>query len=376
MKLIRSAPPEGQARRLAGTANRHWPLYTLILAVVVLAVAGVALLGAYFYLSRQSVADSGWVDPQAGIKASAVAPDIAVLTLAGEPDDRIIRAALDAGERETANATLAYSVLLPDTVRSGQWLILANAYQQSEPGRASTAYQAAIDLAALGPSLGDPARAEISLQAARGYNALEKTWLAPLLVTQAENVARYSPTLLPGQRRDILGQVAAAYERLGQADAARTIRSNIAAYSAGPGLPTEREEPLLPALRGAVVLPADVAAAMSVRQQAAAGMAARWLAADPAEREALASALGAAMEQEDAARKAWYDSAGELSVADGLAQLHDRINWLAIKLRAARGASRRVARAGLGGPAGSDFDRAGDRVHRPDQRVRQAARHP
>ena len=58
---------------------------------------------------------AGWVDPQAAIQAGAIAPDIAVLTLAGEPDDRIIRAALDAGERETAYATLAYSVLLPDT---------------------------------------------------------------------------------------------------------------------------------------------------------------------------------------------------------------------------------------------------------------------
>jgi flagellar basal body-associated protein FliL len=97
----------------------------LIVAVVVLAVAGLALIGAYFYLSRQPAsADSGWVNPQALTRASNIAPDLAVLTLAGEPDDRIIRASLDANERETAYATLAYSMLLPDTVRGGQWLVM------------------------------------------------------------------------------------------------------------------------------------------------------------------------------------------------------------------------------------------------------------
>ena len=40
---------------------------------------------------------------------TVIAPDVAVLTLAGEPDDRIIRAALDSGERETAYATLVFA---------------------------------------------------------------------------------------------------------------------------------------------------------------------------------------------------------------------------------------------------------------------------
>ncbi|MGE5603186.1 MAG: hypothetical protein ACM30E_09050, partial [Nitrososphaerales archaeon] len=335
MKLFRSAHAPGPARSVG---YARWPQVGLLIAVAILAVAGLALLGTYFYLSRQTVAATGWVDPQTVIKAQAVAPDIAVLTLAGEPDDRIIRAALDAGERETADATLAYSVLLPDTVRSGQWQVLANAYQTIDPVRASTAYQAVVDLAALGPTLGDAARADISLQAARGFGAIDKPWLAPLLTAQAENIARYSPTLLPAQRRDLLNQVAAAYERMERPDAARAIRDNIAVYSAGPGLLVERPEPLLPRLRGTVALPVDVIAAMSVRQQAAAAMAARWLGADPAERASLAGELGKALEQEDVARSAFYGSAESLSLADSLALLHDRINWLTIKLRAARGA--------------------------------------
>lgn len=335
MNPFRSAQPAGTAP--AARAVR-WPQVALIVAVVFLAVAGVALLATYFVMSSQPAGVPSWIGPHDALQETAVAPDIAVLTLAGEPDDRIIRASLDAGERETASATLAYSVLLPDPIRSGQWLILASAYRDDDPTRAATAYHAAADLAALGPTLGDPARAEISLQAARGFGGLDRTGLAPLLIAQAENIARFSPTLLPGQRRDLLNQVAAAYERLNQVETARKIRDNIAAYSAGPGVPTERPEPLLATLRGAVTLPADVITAMSARQQAAAALAARWLSADPAERETLAAALGETLEQEDAARTSFYATAGSLSEADRLALLHDRINWLTIKLRVARGA--------------------------------------
>lgn len=314
------------------------PQKGLMIAVVLLAIAGLALLGTYFFLSRQATAEVGWVDPQASIDSSLIAPDLAVLTLAGEGDDRIVRAALDAGERETAYATLAYSVLLPDTVRSGQWLVLANAYQADDPSRAGIAYQAAMDLSALGPTLGDPARADVSLQIARGFAALDRSWLASIAVAQAETIARQSLTLMPAQRRDILGQVASTYERLEQADAARNVRDNLAAYSAGPGVGTAPVPPQLSALRGNVVLPVELTAALGARQQAAANMAALWLAASPGEREVLASALGESLAQEDAVRAAFYGAAGNLPLADRLALLHDKVNWLSVRLRVARGA--------------------------------------
>lgn len=314
------------------------PQTVLTIAVVLLAIVGLALLGTYVYLSRQTTAEVGWVDPQASVDSGLVAPDLAVLTLAGEGDDRIVRAALDAGERETAYATLAYSVLLPDTVRSGQWLVLANAYQADEPSRAGIAYQAAMDLSALGPTLGDPARADVSLQIARGFSALDQSWLASIAVAQAETIARQSLTLLPAQRRDILGQVASALERLGEADAARDIRNNLAAYSVGPGVVTEPVMPQLPALRGNVVLPVELTAALGARQQAAANMAARWLAASPDERDALASALGESLAQEDIVRAAFYGAAPSLPLPDRLAVLHDKVTWLTVRLRVARGA--------------------------------------
>jgi hypothetical protein len=320
------------------TRSTRWPQVGLAIAVALLAVVGLVLIGAYYFLSRQTVASTAWSDPQALVRADAVAPDVAVLTLTGEPDERIVRAALDAGERETAYATLTYSVLLPDTVRSGQWLVMANAYSGSDPERARVAHQAALDLAALGPTLGDPARADVSLQVARGLTSLEQPGTTPqLAVAQAENIARYSLTLLPAQRRDILSRVASAYDSLGQPEAAELVRDNVASYSAGPGLVVQRPDPLLPTLRGTVVLPPDVIAALSARQQAAASLAARWLSSGPGDRDVLAATLGEALEQEDAARSALYATLPNLDSADQIALLHDQVNWLSVKLRVARG---------------------------------------
>ncbi len=308
------------------------------MAAVLLMLVGLVLLALYFFAPRQPASSFGWRDPITMLAPEAVAPDLAALTLAGEGDDRVIRAALDAGELETAYATLAYSVLLPDNARSGHWLLLGSRYRSQDPGRAAVCYQAAFDLAALGPTLGDLARADISLQVARGYADLPQRWAAPLALAQAENIARYSLTLLPAQRRNLLVQVAAAYEALGEPQLAAALRSKLDLYAAGSGISVAPAGQWLPSLRGAVVLPAEVALALADRQAAAAALAGRWFSVAPAARAGLGEALGRALRAEDAARAAWYATADTLPTADRLPLWHDQVAWLTVKYRvAARG---------------------------------------
>jgi hypothetical protein len=313
-----------------------WLLAALIGGVIILTLAGLGLLGAYVYFSRQASSQVAWVSPFSAIWPKAVAPDLAVLPLAGEPDDRVIRAALDAGEVETAYAGLASSILLPDSLRSGHWLLLADRYQKTAPERAILAIQAALDVAALSPTLGDMARADISLQAATRFTALKQTPDARLAFAQAENIGRYSPLLLPAQRRSILERVEAAYRTAGEATLASAVRKDLDSASAGPGVKIEPSPALLPGLRGAVTLSPAVVAAIAARQQAAAQMASRWLSASPNTRKALTEALGQALLAEDAARAEFYQSATGLSDTDRLALLHDRIAWLTVKYRAAQ----------------------------------------
>ncbi len=315
-----------------------WLLAVATAGVVVLALGGLGLLGAYFYLSRQGATQVGWISPLDAARSEAVAPDLAVLSLAGEPDDRVIRAALDAGEVETAFTGLAYSVLLPDSLRAGQWLLLSDRYQKAEPERAAAAAQAALDIAALSPAVGDMGRADVSLQVSARFSALKRLSPARLALAQAESIARYSPALLPAQRRSVLERVEASYRALKDEAPADAVRRDIETASLGPGVKLEPASPLLPSLRGGVTLSQEVTKAISVRQQAAANMAARWLSSAPSARNALVDALGSALLAEDAARAQFYVTSSDLSEVDRLAVLHDRVTWLTTKYRAARGA--------------------------------------
>ncbi len=317
--------------------NRNqWITYALLVGFLILTVAGIVLLAGYFSGRQRATVQMPTQSALAAVEAAGVAPDLAVLTLAGEDDERIVRAARDAGELETAYAGLAYSTLLPDSSRSGLWLLLANdLVKQPDPGRALIAYGAAMDMAALAPELSDLSRADISLQAADGYAALEAQPAAQLALTQAEELARNGLALLPAQRRTILARVIAALRKAGDTDAANALNAQLATAGAGSGVQISPPEPILASLRGSIVLPPEVAAAIAQRQGAAATLAARWLSAEAEERTALASALGDALLTEDEARVNAYARLGDLTDADRLALLYDQAAWQTIKYRVA-----------------------------------------
>jgi hypothetical protein len=325
-----------------GTVNvrksNRW-FYFLIAGLVLLTLVGLALLGAYFLTNqaRPAAVTHGWVNPLEAVHSSAVAPDMAVLPLAGYADERAVDAALDAGELDTAYTTLAYSTLTPDALRIGRWLLLAQRLQASDPQRAAIAYQTALDQSALAAGLNDVARADASLQIARGLAVLGDSTASRLALAQAENIARYSLTLLPAQRRNLLQQVANGYQAAGDAQTAAAIRAKLDSASAGPGIKVEPAAPLLPTLRGSVVLSAQVTEALAARQRAAANLANGWLKAAPGERKNLAAALGQALETEDTARADFYTGAAKLSTADKLALMHDKVSWLTVKYEVARG---------------------------------------
>ena len=51
--------------------SSNWLLIGLAAGMILLALAGVALLVVYFSLARQPAANEGWTDPLAGVKAEA-----------------------------------------------------------------------------------------------------------------------------------------------------------------------------------------------------------------------------------------------------------------------------------------------------------------
>jgi hypothetical protein len=312
-------------------------LVALVASAVLLAAAGVGLLATYFRLTAEETRVVQPSSPIEAIRADQVAPDLAVLPLAGELDERVISAALDAGEMETAFAGLAYAVLLPDSVRSGRWLLLANRFRISDPERARLADLAALDQVALAPYLSDVARADIALQAARNLLADDQRDMARLALQEAESIAKFSLSMIPAQRRRALTQLVDLYADFGDAQAAGALRSRLEAASSGPGIAGETLPQLLPTLRGSIVLSPEVTEAIVTRQGAAARLAAGWLSAPPSQRQALTEDLAAALIAEDHARQLLYADPDRLELADRLALWHDQITWLTVKTRVAHG---------------------------------------
>ena len=156
----------------------------------------------------------------------------------------------------------------------------------------------------------------------------------------------------------------------------RGIRERVDAYAVGPGITVGAGSPLIPTLRGGVVLPEAVVSAMAARQNAAADMAARWLSVSGGGRDELVNTLGQALLAEEAARYEFYQTADQLSLADRLALLHDKQAWLVVKYRVRRTRLRRLAGAGVGS-AGCRY-RCGpvEHLHRADQRLWSAVGHP
>jgi hypothetical protein len=331
------SPQRQQTSDMRSLSKSNRLIFGLAAGVIVLVILGGVLLGAYLYLSRQSQADVGWVSPLDSVVGEKVAPDLAALSLAGELDERVFRAALDADEKETAFASLAYSLLIPDNIRGGHWLLLAPYCRQDGGQRASVCYQAALDLAALSPNLSDAARADLSLQAARGYADLGKSKSARMALAQVETIARYGLSLLPAQRREVLSRLVEAYRSLGDNQSAASVQMLLGEGGANPGIAVDTSGASLADLRGSVVLPSSVVEKVAVRQQAAAQVAAKWFQAGEAARDELARRLGDALIEEDRARSEFYSAASGLPTADRLALLHDQVAWLTIKYRAARG---------------------------------------
>ena len=64
---------QGRMNRLRSS---NWLLIGLAAGMIVLALAGVALLVTYFVLARQPAANDSWVNPLTVIKTEAIAPDL------------------------------------------------------------------------------------------------------------------------------------------------------------------------------------------------------------------------------------------------------------------------------------------------------------
>lgn len=324
----------------ASKPRSKWPLIVLCVILILALAAGVAAIGGYFWLQNERAGQWSWQDPMLAVDSTRIRPDIAVITLLGQPASTVVQQAIAAHEPDTAYATLVHSSTMGDVERSGNLQLLGSEFEaRGAFDLAALAYQQMADLAALSPTMPDTMRAQSSLDAAEGFIRLDRVESAGPMLRQAEALARYSPLMAPVQRQEVARRLRGIYVQLGQAEAAQDLDQLIREPR---GLPTDRylRGPFLSNFQGLFVLPPQVQQAVDERRRQAIEFVAAWDTGDRAKIEQGRSQLAGALLVEDSLRRDTLESSLEAAatLADQAAVALEQVHWLALKLQVASNA--------------------------------------
>lgn len=320
--------------------------FILLGAAGLLFCLGVGALAFNFWGPRGNTVDtSKWIVPLAQVDNKKIMPGVALGLLAGTTDAPSVDDSLAAGDFEGAFAQIAYSTEFSDANRLGTLLLLGNRYLAGKQiPKAVWMYQYAVFLATVSPLPSDLTRIQTLLEASQGLKAAGMEANARTALDQAYLIADYSYALPRDTRAEFFNQISRAYrtfnatkqaqETLQKAADSETLTDEVAVnvarrpFQIQPTTPPES---------------AELNAAMQERVQAARDLL-DALNLNPPQTEAdlpedLIRALGDALFQEDAVRADYYatqyNAASDASAQLGV--LRDKLRWLSIKYRVARG---------------------------------------
>jgi hypothetical protein len=318
---------------------RRTSLFTvLVVAAVLLVLAGIVLVSLYFHLRAQPGASGGESqDPWAVAVAGELSAPLALRTLAGEEADVSVVAALSVDDLDTAYATLVFNPSVNDAERSGHLLLLARRYSaEGQQSKATACLRQVQPLLVLSPNLSDMARCDALLQSAKLWQALGNEAAARSNLEQVELIASAPNRLRPAQLRDLWLRLAEAYEALGDTDTAGSARQEADRRrgESGPAAPA----PLLPGLLAEPKRPPELEETIGGRRQRAVIVIEQWIALEGGDVGPEVADLAEFMRREDQARQAAYSGVNaEPELAAQAAATWDQTKWLSLKYQAAVG---------------------------------------
>ena len=318
----------------------------LLAGAAMLFCVGLAALGARLYFERGDSVDlSQWKAPLDQVDPQRIVLPNSLEILAGVSDMQAIDDALQQGDWESAYADLAYSPDLADASRAGTLLLLGSRYAAAkQTAKAAWAYQYAATLATMSPLPSDLVRGQTLLGAAQGLNTLGMRSAARAALDQAYLIAQYSFSIPRDTRSRMYGQIATVYQSFGVTNLATQARQK----SEEAATPTS-EEAVATSRPPFFVPPSDLPADKDLEDKTTARVTAAkelidQLNLNPPKSpkdlpQDLIRSLGDRLYEEDGLRKDYYDTQYKAAADPGaqVAVLNDRIRWLALKLRVARG---------------------------------------
>ena len=347
--------------------KRLAPILFFLAGCLLLTLAVVIFGAVYFFRNVDTTDAFAWKPAIDLVDNRALAPDTVLLPLTGIESADALSATLDKAQLENAYALLAYDPTLSDATRIGALLQLGTRYANAKNNvKAASCFQSAALLATLSPFLSDQARSDTYQQASAGLRGVGMTSIARLVTDQSYIVAQFSPTLKRDARARRLDQVAQDYSALGVgtlADQARAKSIEAASTTTEDKNPPVRI-PFVPAIGKTPVSPqvdaaarARVAAAQQLQDdlQNLSKPTADW----PLDS---LSQLSDALMAEDDARQTYYNTliSQTKDPAVQVALRRDKIKWLALKYRIARGAFGKTLVADWSKDPGAIADAWGD----------------
>ena len=345
MTVSQGSSSRRRGRRQNTGLGRLAPILFFLFGCILIALAA-AVFGGYFLFRTVDTSDAlTWKAPIDQVDNRALVNETVLLPLTGVNSADALSATLDKANLENAYALLAYDPSLSDAARIGGLLQLGAHYAKANNiAKATSSFQAAALLATLSPELSDQARMDAYQQASAGLHTAGANSLARLITDQGYLIAQFSPTFQRDARARRLNQIADDYATLGVGSLSAQARQK--SLDVAGATTQDQAIPAHVAFSPAAgKLPASpqVDAAMQTRIAAA-----KQLSDDIADLTPSSAAwpsdsisqLSDALLAEDDARQAYYNNQipQAKDPAVQIALMHDRVNWLALKYRVARGA--------------------------------------
>ncbi len=325
--------PASAAASQPRSRKRRGLVIVLALLLVLALVVGLTAIGGYFFLRNSRSAQWSWQDPLAAVDSARVRTDLAVIALLGQPTGPLVQQAIAAGEPDTAYAILVHSGRSNDSERSGSAQLVGKAFEDLAAwDLAALSYQQMLDIAALSPTMADPMRAQVSLDAARGFIRLGYPDAARPALQQAEALARYSPLMAPVQRQDVARQLQTIYGELGRPEQAATLDQLVREPR---GIPTSKfvRGPFLPQFVAPLIEPEELRQVSENRRREVYAFLTAWDSGDASRIEPARAALAGALLAEDRLRRELYPARDRMAVLpeEKAALALDQTQWLALK---------------------------------------------
>ncbi len=308
-------------------------------------LSAVIFFTAFFLRSNDTSDAFAWSVPLENVDARALAPETNFLALTNLDVNEVLNRAMDRGHWENAYALAAYDARPSFTTRLGVLFQLAPRYTALKDTRkAILCYQIAAQLATLAPTLADVARLDAYAQAITGLRDLNARDAARWVTDQAYVVAQFSPSLQREVRARRLAQIADAYAALGATTLATQARAKASEVATAPGESAQLTmqtgfDPAGGALPRSPELDRIVQGRLTTAQQLQDDVADAGFKAMSNVPKDWVTSLGDTLNDEDLIRADYYDQQLTLTKDEAvrLALLRDKVAWLALKLRVARG---------------------------------------